>query len=305
MNKKDKIVKNCQFCKKQFQVLPHRTKKKFCSNDCRKNFVQSLVNYSKCFICNAEFKITDSELKKGKKYCSNQCYYKSRIGSGNPRYQPNEGWLNCKNCQKQFRVHPYQLKAKKGKVYCSKECKEKVFYKLNVNCIECKLQFSVIPSRFNRKDAKTLFCSKTCRARFQSHNPESSNGICRNSTRGGKREDLNKYFRSSWEANYARYLNYLIETKVISHWEYESDTFDFSKDVIGVQFYTPDFKVFDKSGNYEYHEVKGWMDKKSEDRLLNMKTFYKSETVVLIDRPVYSELSKKYKNIIPNWEKDN
>lgn len=260
---------------------------------------------SKCLQCAKNFYANASELKRGRgKYCTRQCYYNSRFGNGNPRYQAENGWLNCKNCKTLFRILPSEINSKKGKKYCSNECRDKVRGRLNVFCIECKNTFSVIPSRFNRKDAKTLFCSNSCRARFQSHTPVSSNGICRNATRSGMRKDLNKYFRSSWEANYARYLNFLVETKVISHWEYESDTFEFSKVIDGVAFYTPDFKVFDKSGNYEYHEVKGWMDKKSEIRLSSMKTFYGDEILVLINSPVYRKLSKTYKTLIPNWELD-
>src|SRR3990167_3875993 len=55
------------------------------------------------------------------------------------------------------------------------------------------------------------------------------------SAKGGIREDLNQYFRSNWEANYARILN--LENKV---WKYEVKTFQLSEGS-----YTPDFWIED------------------------------------------------------------
>ena len=60
--------------------------------------------------------------------------------------------------------------------------------------------------------------------------------------RGGKRADLaNRYFRSSWEAKWARYLNWLASLHEIWGWEYEPQTFEFVEIKKGTRFYTPDF----------------------------------------------------------------
>ena len=94
-------------------------------------------------------------------------------------------------------------------------------------------------------------------------------------TRGGRREDLdNRYFRSAWEANYARYLNWLVEQGDIQGWEYETDTFVFDGYTRGAMTYRPDFKVTEKDGSIVYHEVKGWMDGPSKTRLNRMKKHY-------------------------------
>lgn len=72
--------------------------------------------------------------------------------------------------------------------------------------------------------------------------------------KGGTRQDLNQYFRSAWEANIARLLNYLnIE------WIYEYKRFDFNNETEFVLSYQPDFYLpkYDK-----WIEVKGWMDEK-------------------------------------------
>jgi hypothetical protein len=118
----------------------------------------------------------------------------------------------------------------------------------------------------------------------------------------GMREDLNRFFRSAWEANYARYLNWLVKHKQIQKWEYEVDTFEFHTIKRGSRFYTPDFKVFEVSGSHAYHEVKGWMDPKSATKLKRMAKFYPNEKVILIDKPAYKSIERQMKNAIPNWE---
>ena len=49
------------------------------------------------------------------------------------------------------------------------------------------------------------------------------------SSRGGIRKDLGIYVRSSWEANYARYLNFLKKSGAILRWEFEPTEFEFTK----------------------------------------------------------------------------
>lgn len=119
---------------------------------------------------------------------------------------------------------------------------------------------------------------------------------------GGKREDLdNRYFRSSWEANYARYLNWLVSQGTIAAWEYEPQTFVFHGVTRGVLTYTPDFRVIDHDGSYEWHEVKGWMDDKSKAKLKRMAKFYPSERIIIIGKDEYQAV-KKWSRLIDNWE---
>lgn len=121
---------------------------------------------------------------------------------------------------------------------------------------------------------------------------------------GGRRSDLNGlYLRSSWEANYARYLNFLIKHKNIYKWEYEPDTFYFENIKRGTRSYTPDFKIWktEKSEPY-YVEVKGWMDQKSKTKLSRMKKYYPNIRIVLISEPEYNEIKNKLSALIPNWE---
>jgi len=96
---------------------------------------------------------------------------------------------------------------------------------------------------------EAISCSANCSYQLPRRKERFSN------RRGGKRADLNNiYFRSSWEANYARYLNYLIKQGNIIKWEFEPTTFPLKNG----NLYTPDFRITFSTGHIEYHEVKGW-----------------------------------------------
>lgn len=101
------------------------------------------------------------------------------------------------------------------------------------------------------------------------------------------------YFRSMWEANYALYLDFLIDCKQIVKWEYETDVFIFEKIQFGTRSYRPDFKVFNLDGSIEYHEVKGYMDSRSETKLKRMAKYYPKVKILLIRRQEYVEIKRK------------
>lgn len=110
-------------------------------------------------------------------------------------------------------------------------------------------------------------------------------------TKGGRRADLgNCYFRSGWEANYARYLNFQKEHGEVLSWEYESQTFIFPGVTRGAITYTPDFKVTRTGGAVEYHEVKGWMTARARMALKRMAKHYPAVKIILIDEPSYRAL---------------
>ena len=123
-----------------------------------------------------------------------------------------------------------------------------------------------------------------------------------NKYKGGKREDLGGLFvRSCWEANYARYLNWMKERGEIKDWQYEKETFDFPVKR-GTRFYTPDFKIWEKDDSIIYHEVKGWMTNQGRTALKRMSKYYPEIKIVLITGKEYHAISK-WKNLIsPNWE---
>lgn len=121
----------------------------------------------------------------------------------------------------------------------------------------------------------------------------------------GKRPDLGgQFFRSSWEANYARYLNLLKSQGRIRDWQYEVHTFVFEKIKRGTRMYTPDFKVLLLDGTYEWHEVKGWMDQPSKTRLKRMAKYFPSELVKVIGKPWFSAANRSgLAASLPGWER--
>lgn len=120
--------------------------------------------------------------------------------------------------------------------------------------------------------------------------------------KGGKRKDLgDKYFRSKWEANYARYLNFLILKKELRRYEYEPETFYFNNIQRGCRFYTPDFKVWNNDGTIEYHEVKGWMDPKSSTKLKRMNKYYPGIKISIVGKDEYNAI-REWRRLITGWE---
>lgn len=120
----------------------------------------------------------------------------------------------------------------------------------------------------------------------------------------GKRSDLNDlYVRSSWEANYARYLNFLLKNKQIYRWEYEPDTFWFEEIKRGTRSYTPDFKIWERADTKPYYiEVKGWMDQKSKVRLSRMEKYYPDIKIQLVTKKEYYAIKRSISKLIPGWE---
>lgn len=110
----------------------------------------------------------------------------------------------------------------------------------------------------------------------------------------GRRPDLgNMFFRSKWEANIARYYNFI---KV--EWEYESKEFEFPIKR-GMRFYKSDFYL---KATDVYVEVKGWMDKKSQTKLKRMKKYYPDVTINIIGKEEYVAIKKSVGMLIPGWE---
>lgn len=106
------------------------------------------------------------------------------------------------------------------------------------------------------------------------------------------------FFRSSWEANYALYLDFLIKNKSIEKWEYEKDVFWFEAIKRGVRSYKPDFKVYENNGKIVYHEVKGYYDDKSKTKIKRMAKYHPEINLILILEKQYKEIIKKLGGVI-------
>ncbi len=117
-----------------------------------------------------------------------------------------------------------------------------------------------------------------------------TNGVFDNSHIGngktGYREDIGHFVRSTWEANFARILNY----SGIDY-EYESKRFD-----LGDTTYLPDFKV----GNI-YIEIKGHDTKLAKQKRIMTRNIYGIK-IKVIEKIKYLRLQNYYKELILGWE---
>jgi hypothetical protein len=116
-------------------------------------------------------------------------------------------------------------------------------------------------------------------------------------TIGGKRI----FFRSRWEANYARYLEWEKSLGLIKDWEHEPKTFDFPIKR-GCNTYKPDFRVLKPNGSHHWVEVKGWLDSKSKTKIKRFKRFYPEEEIRIIDAKWFKSKVKNLKGWVDGWE---
>lgn len=118
---------------------------------------------------------------------------------------------------------------------------------------------------------------------------------------GGKRN----YYRSKWEANYARYLQYQLENEWVLRWDYEPHTFWFPVKR-GCVSYLPDFHVeaLTASGDYSPYwiEVKGYWDAKSLTKVKRFYKYYPNEKLRIIDGRWFANNNQKMRMIIKGWE---
>lgn len=250
-----------------------RSDQMFCSTKCNMFVWRSRQPVAppitrNCKFCNASFIPTFSNSK----YCSEVCAQagdKARLQSKNSG--AGKGWS-------------------KGQQFAPRQ-----------TCEICGGQFRADPARIIRGGGK--FCSNACRGEFIATHPDRFPANKSSRGNAGKREDLNnQFFRSSWEANYARILNFLMETGIVTTWEYEPVTFKFEAIKRGNRFYTPDFRVTFADGKQEFHEIKGWMDPQSQTKLTRMAKYHPEFPILLIDKHAYRSLAEQFSGFIEHWE---
>ncbi len=114
--------------------------------------------------------------------------------------------------------------------------------------------------------------------------------------------DQKCYFRSRWEANFARYLEFLKRDKKIVQWFHEPHTFWFEEIRRGVRSYKPDFKVIELDGTHKWYEVKGYMDPKSRTKIKRMSKYYPEESIDVIDQKWFLRTAPTISRVIAGWE---
>lgn len=112
------------------------------------------------------------------------------------------------------------------------------------------------------------------------------------------------YLKSLWEINYAHYLEFLKKNGTIQEWEYEPEFFEFPKENYrtGPFYYKPDFRITNKNGTTEWHEVKGWMNNSSKKKIKRFHTHYPKEELHIIGKKWFQQNGKKLRQLIPAWE---
>jgi hypothetical protein len=121
--------------------------------------------------------------------------------------------------------------------------------------------------------------------------------------RRGKRADLgDTSFRSSWEANVARWLCYLQREGHLLAWGYEFRTFVFPGVTRGAVQYTPDFMLRYGDGSHEWLEVKGREEGSDRTKWKRMRQHYPEERLVVLGAVEYKQLVKEHGGL-PHWER--
>lgn len=114
--------------------------------------------------------------------------------------------------------------------------------------------------------------------------------------------DRRKYFRSRWEANYARYLEFLKVHGEIKEWDHECEVFWFDGIKRGCISYLPDFKVTNKDDSSFFVEVKGWMDDRSKTKINRMRIYHPQIVLKIISGDWFKSNNRKLSKIIKGWE---
>lgn len=109
-------------------------------------------------------------------------------------------------------------------------------------------------------------------------------------TKWGHRKDLKQFFRSTWEANFARVLKYL---KIPYRYEWKRFNTSYGS-------YTPDFYI---PSRRIYVEVKGWENPKFNQKVKrNWLRNNCGVVVVMIRKDKYLIIERIFSKLLGNWE---
>ena len=191
--KRRRVKRVCLNCGKEFEVWRSAVGKgygKFCSRRCCGEF-QRRREKVRCLNCGREFEVYPYEARKGKKFCSRECYRRyCRSEEGRERYSEmgKAAWRDvsfaermkvglrrrvkrvCLNCGKEFEV--WRSRGEVAK-FCSFDCykqyknreegvvlKRKRKRRVKVVCIICGKEFEVWECMVKKGYGK--FCSREC-----------------------------------------------------------------------------------------------------------------------------------------------
>jgi Protein of unknown function (DUF1064) len=116
---------------------------------------------------------------------------------------------------------------------------------------------------------------------------------------------VRKYYRSTWEANFARFLELLKEKKWILEWVHEPKTFWFEGIKRGCVSYKPDFLIIEVDGSSVWIEVKGYWDAKSKTKVKRFRKYFPQEELQVIDGSFFKKNNGYLRKVIKDWENGN
>lgn len=208
----------------------------------------SRIKQKRCIDCNKTLCYSSS---KGNSSRCKKCNYKFLSKENNANWQGGKQKLNCDYCNTVI----YRNKATVQKHnFCCRKCyglwKQNRFYFL---CDVCGKKVERTKSNIGHH----IFCSYRC--------------VNKKVFRGIMIEYNKKYFRSSWEANFAKWCD-LSGIK----WEYEPKTFDLGNTTYTPDFYLPDFDL--------WIEVKGYWRADAKKKFKAFKKQYKDKIIKVFDK---------------------
>jgi len=286
--------KKCKYCHKTFIPKSHGGTKEFCSYHCSNQYKWDNRERNPkpmpkriCQQCGKEYQKNRSYSLtqwSQNKFCSLKCSSEAqKIKDGMTKGERHRRKKGQAKMYTQEWIE--KIKAKTSEAMLRPEVKARLHNPKGPQSLEVRIRHS--NALAGKLPKNMMFGANSqfgCYANIQRGDYECSKGSV--------------YFRSKWEANYALFLDYLVEKGEIKSWEYEADVFMFEEIKLGTRSYRPDFKVFNDNGSFEYHEVKGYMDSKSKTKLKRMAKYYPEVKLILIDSGYYNDLKKKMGKIL-------
>jgi hypothetical protein len=148
---------SCSFCGKEFYKIPaviKGHKDHFCSKECHANFQRGDVLEKECFLkclnCGKEFRVSPSQIKNGRKFCSRKCF----------RDTQKKIEKTCEHCGELFYITPWKEKHGSRK-FCSMKCYREAHRGDELVCKVCgKIFYSNLHKMHKNRG---IYCSVICR----------------------------------------------------------------------------------------------------------------------------------------------
>ena len=294
---KNLVKIECAFCHKIFERFPSQSYATYCSMTCRKQFKHQkleLQRHKICQFCGINY--YDATKRNVGKSCSKKCANMTMAATR----QHNGNYVMSDEQKRKLSEAGHKRFAKQGE-------KEKMSERLkDVHKNNPNIAIKILASR---RSSGRPHWTQTPEGRIKMSKQNTGKKISdeaktklsikarqrvrtlrelnHTSAHGGTRKDLGMYFRSGWEANFARIQNFLKK-----NWSYEPETFELKP----WMSYTPDFLVDD-----EYVELKGRMTELCEKKINLFRELYPEKTLIVITGVEYNKLRKEYKEKIA-WE---